>query len=140
MEQGIQKLSEDLFNLNAQAKLYSRIKVRPQEKIAPKQLQPYAFFLILLNVDLNLLQYYKQSLCIRLLEVGKATLDSVPTIVKLRALFGHFNMDAAVPENTSPQKQRAVNDFLEEVLKTEIMKLTMKYLKSKSWYYFMISI
>lgn len=64
--------------------------------------------------------------------MNETTLAKIPTIVKLRALFDNYEIDAKVPENVTHSKKQQEREFLDQVIDTPVMKLAMKYLNEKS--------
>lgn len=75
----------------------------------------------------NILYYY---LC-RLLTINETILNEVQTIAKMRALFNNYEVDSTVNEYVSPVERQEENEFLDEVLKTPVMKAAMKFLQDK---------
>lgn len=67
----------------------------------------------------------------RLLRVNETIFDEVPTIAKMRALFNNYELDSLVNEYVSPIERQEENDFIDEMLKTPVMKLAMKFLQEK---------
>ncbi|XP_055852844.1 endoribonuclease CG2145-like [Episyrphus balteatus] len=56
---------------------------------------------------------------------------NVTTIAKLRALFDNYHMDTSVNENFTAAELQEQDDFLDTVMATHIMNLTMGFLQSK---------
>lgn len=79
------------------------------------------------NIQVN----FNRCATCRLLNVSEETLNSVPTIVKMRALFDNYEMDASVNEIVTDQEIQEENDFITALLKTEVMKTLMKFLSDK---------
>lgn len=49
----------------------------------------------------------------------------------MRALFNNYELDSAVNEYVSPIERQEENDFIDELLKTPVMKAAMKFLQDK---------
>lgn len=79
------------------------------------------------NIQVN----FNRCATCRLLNVSDETLNSVPTIVKMRALFDNYEMDASVNEIVTDQEIQEENDFITALLKTEVMKTLMKFFSDK---------
>lgn len=60
-------------------------------------------------------------------------LSEMPTVAKMRALFNNYEVDSSINEYVSPIEREEENDFLNEVLKTAVMKTAMKFLQDKGW-------
>lgn len=79
------------------------------------------------NIQVN----FNRCATCRLLNVSEEALNSVPTIVKMRALFDNYEMDASINEKVTDQEIQEENDFITALLKTEVMKTLMKFLSDK---------
>lgn len=55
----------------------------------------------------------------------------VPTINKMVALFDNYEIDASKREIVTPIEQREENDFINALLKTSIIDVTMQFLHEK---------
>lgn len=49
----------------------------------------------------------------------------------MRALFNNYEMDSTVNEYVSPLERQEENEFIDELLKTPVMKAAMKFLQDK---------
>lgn len=49
----------------------------------------------------------------------------------MRSLFNNYELDSAVNEYVSPIERQEENDFVDELLKTPVMKAAMKFLQDK---------
>lgn len=49
----------------------------------------------------------------------------------MRALFNNYELDAAINEYVSPNEREEENEFIDELLKTPVMKTAMKFLQDK---------
>lgn len=67
----------------------------------------------------------------RLLSVSNATLSSIPTIVKLRALYDNYEVDTMTVENVTPIERQEEDEFIDKILDTAVMKMAMTYLQQK---------
>lgn len=66
-----------------------------------------------------------------LLKVNEAIFHKVPTIAKLLPLFNEYKIDSAVDEITTPTKEKEINEFINALLDTEVMKIAMEFLRTK---------
>lgn len=67
----------------------------------------------------------------RLLQLDESILDATETLIKMRALFDNYEMDAAVNEHVSPIERKEENEFINAVLATSVMRTAMKFLQDK---------
>lgn len=65
------------------------------------------------------------------MSVSNTTLSSVPTIVKMRALFDNYELDTMTDETATASERLEEDEFLEKVLDTAVMKAAMNYLQQK---------
>lgn len=49
----------------------------------------------------------------------------------MRALFNNYELDSAINEYVSPIEREEENEFINEILKTPVMKTAMKFLQDK---------
>lgn len=63
--------------------------------------------------------------------MSEEVLNSVPTIVKMRALFDNYNSDASVNEQMTDVEKKEEQDFISALLKTDVIKTLMKFLTEK---------
>lgn len=66
-----------------------------------------------------------------MLTVSNATLSRVKTIEKMMALWDNYELDTKTVETVTPAELREEDEFLDEVLDTEVMKIAMTYLQQK---------
>jgi poly(U)-specific endoribonuclease len=67
----------------------------------------------------------------RLLVVDETKTFAVPTIEKMRLLFNNYEIDSFVNEFVTPNEKKEENDFLDEVMKTTVMRQAMLFLQEK---------
>lgn len=72
-----------------------------------------------------------QKIIYSLLTVNETMLDDIPTIYKMRALFNNYELDSSINEYVSPIERQEENEFIDELLKTSVMKTAMKFLQDK---------
>lgn len=65
------------------------------------------------------------------MDVSESTLNGIPTIAKMRALFDNYEMDASLREDVTQSEQREENEFLNKIMDTRVMQIAMDYLKQK---------
>lgn len=107
-DQDLLQIAEILYSY--EMSLLNRIKVNPQGKtrsVDTNDVAPNPF-----------------------LEISDEVLR-VPTIAKLRALFGNYIMDTSVPENVTPKKLHQQDDFLDAIMATNVMRQAMSFLQSR---------
>lgn len=49
----------------------------------------------------------------------------------MRALFNNYEVDSTINEYVSPLEREEENEFIDELLKTPVMKAAMKFLQDK---------
>lgn len=69
----------------------------------------------------------------RLLTINETIFNEIPTIAKMRALFNNYEVDSTINEYVSPVERQEENEFIDEVLKTPVMKAAMKFLQDKGY-------
>lgn len=63
--------------------------------------------------------------------MNEAIFHKIPTIAKMLPLFNEYKIDSAVDEITTPSKQKEIDEFIDELLNTEVMKIAMEFLRTK---------
>lgn len=63
--------------------------------------------------------------------MDESILGATETLIKMRALFDNYEMDAAVNEHVSPIERKEENEFINAVLATSVMRTAMKFLQDK---------
>lgn len=67
----------------------------------------------------------------KLLTVDESKLFQVATVEKMRALFNNYELDTSVNEHSTAMEKTEENDFIDEMLKTNVMRALMQYLQTK---------
>lgn len=68
----------------------------------------------------------------KLLSVDEDKLYQVATVEKMRALFNNYELDTTVNEHSTALEKNEENDFIDEMLKTNVMRTLMTYLQTKN--------
>lgn len=63
--------------------------------------------------------------------MNKTALDSIPTIAKMCALFDNYEMDSSLSEKITSDEEKEVEEFIDEMLNTSVMKIAMQFLHKK---------
>lgn len=67
-----------------------------------------------------------------LTNVDETQLYQVATVEKMKALFNNYELDTTVNEHSSAQEKNEENDFIDELLKTNVMRTLMQYLQTRN--------
>lgn len=68
----------------------------------------------------------------KFLAVDEAQLFAVPTVEKMRALYNNYELDTSVNEHSTALEKNEENDFIDELLKTNVMRTLMQFLQTKN--------
>lgn len=68
----------------------------------------------------------------KFLSVDESRLFQVSTVEKMRALFNNYELDTSVNEHSSALEKNEENDFIDELLKTNVMRTLMQFLQTKN--------
>ena len=68
----------------------------------------------------------------KLLTVDESKLFAVSTVEKMRALYNNYEIDTSVNEHSTALEKNEENDFVDEMLKTNVMRTLMQYLQTKN--------
>lgn len=75
-----------------------------------------------------------------LLTVDESVVYKIPTIAKMRALYDNYEVDSSVRENVTPDEIVEEEEFVNEILDTQVMKTAMKFLHKKGDTIFIIDL
>lgn len=67
----------------------------------------------------------------KFLTVDEEKLNQVATVEKMKALFNNYEIDTSVNEHSTALEKNEENDFIDEMLKTNVMRTLMQYLQTK---------
>lgn len=67
----------------------------------------------------------------KFLSVDEQRLHQVTTVEKMRSLFNNYLMDTSENEHSTALEKNEENDFIEELLKTNVMRTLMQFLQTK---------
>lgn len=67
----------------------------------------------------------------KLLTVDEQNLYRVNTVEKMRALFNNYELDTSINEHATALEKNEENDFIDELLKTNVMRTLMQFLLTK---------
>lgn len=132
----MEQLSEKLFEA-CKLNILPFVKVNLQHRTysssnSDEAPLPYVKFFLFTAIRFRLINFFKwKKKCFRLLTVNKTALDSIPTIDKMCALFDNYEMDSSLSEKITPDEEREVEQFIDELLNTSVMKIAMQFLYKK---------
>lgn len=67
----------------------------------------------------------------KFLDVDEARLFAIPTVEKMRALYNNYELDTSVNEHATALEKNEESDFIDELLKTNVMRALMQFLQQK---------
>lgn len=112
LEREVQDVSESLFSKETANLLTNTVTVNYQKKTVSYSLQDDA--------------------PLKLFTVDEDKLFQVATVQKMRALFNNYELDTSVNEHSTALEKNEENDFIDELLRTNVMRTLMQYLQTKN--------